>query len=347
MGRFGDLWASGKFTFYEKKKKEGPAPDENRPMDIIAAALPELDISSSSREVLRELQSRRGQETGRWLKGLAQEVSSQAPKEASPSPVSIFEALASWMDTLFDQFLRLTFEFNKSSTGVELLVTCDRPTVREKKNEDVWYKPVTKIYQGRIATRQWALLVTGKDGRISIHMLPAAMVLAFNTGELSDQECQPLMTAELSNVGGKNCWIISGEVAPMETIPRLAKELFGDLIRVASGVLDDSELSAADTVKAALGGSTSGAAAIQQKPEPPIKEPQPQRPDIESMKIADACDVVDAVIEQELKKLYGEAAQLKADSPEAPVARRKISTVESFRRKVLQAFEEFTRESQQ
>ena len=179
-----------------------------------------------------------------------------------------------------------------------------------------------------------------------MYLLPAGMVLAFDTEQLSDSQYPPFMEVLHSKADSKAAWTIDGEAAPLEAIPHLARELFGDLIRVASGVMSDSDLFADNNDNPVLGKNL---AVGYEREQPPASASQAVAPgeswNPNQMIISDACDVVDGVIERELKRLYEEAAKLKPDSPETQDTRKKISAVESFRTKMLDAFEQFTHET--
>ena len=56
--------------------------------------------------------------------------------------------------------------------------------------------------------------------------------------------------------------------------------------------------------------------------------------------------MVDKVIDQELKRLYNEAAKQSPGTPAADKARKQISAVEAFRMRIVDSFEKFTQESQ-
>ncbi len=342
MGRFGNLWASGKFV--TAKQEEPEKFQEQETIDVLATVSPEFNVSSASREILNALKPRRGQETVRWLRDLAPQAETPSNTAQANTPLSIFEEEVSWMDAIFNQFVHLTFEFNKTAAGTDLLVSCERPTVREKRTDELWYRPVTKTYQGRITTREWALIVRGRDGKVSVFLMPASMVLAFCSDQLSDAECSPFMEMVRSDVHAS--WTIAGEVAPTEAIPHLAKELFGDLIRVASGVMEDSELFASQTGTLALGKNLAVGYDQQQascKKSPTVS--QNGKLNIADMDLSAACDVVDEVIERELKRLYTEAGQLSSQSADGPALRLKISAVETFRTQILSNFEEYTKAS--
>ena len=68
MGRFNDLWASGKFALKRNQEAE-----ESRMQEARARAqelAPDMAIDPNSKEIFNALKAKRGQETGRWLNGL-------------------------------------------------------------------------------------------------------------------------------------------------------------------------------------------------------------------------------------------------------------------------------------
>jgi len=330
MGRFRDLWASGKFEIKEKAQFEEFRKQEA--VDLMQELSPDA------------LKSKRGAETGRWLSSLVPESAIQAQQPRETTGSSAFEEIISWMDKLFKQFSELTYEFNKSAVGTDLLISYEKPQVHEKKSDEVWYKPVTKTYQGRLTTRQWALVIRGRDAKISIFLLPAGMLIAFNSDQVSEEEVAPFMEVIHTPAG---VWTISGETAPEETIPHLAKEILGDLIRVSSGVMSDSELFDAHDQNPTLGENL--AVGFERKA-PATVTPSAMAPDTsvnaEEMHVSDACDIVDGIVELELKALYEKATKILPGSPDAGDVRRQISAVETFRIKMMDAFEEFTRNTQ-
>jgi len=349
MGRFRDLWASGRFAI--KQKQEDVDQQQHEALDMIHELSPDYAVSEASKVILDALKSRRGQETGKWLKAMVPESAIAPPQQAQETTgASIYDEMTTWMDALFKQFTELVFEFNKQAVGTDLLISYEKPKLYEKKSDEFWYKPVTKTYQGRLTTRQWALVVRGRDAKISIFVFPASMLLAFNADQDGEQDQPPFMEVVRADVNGINAWTIAGERAPLEAVPHLAKELLGDLIRVSSGAMAESELftSHADAHKLgenlAVGYDQQAAqAAI---PAQARHKSGEHTVNLDEMNVFDACDIVDGIIERELQRLYTEAAKLGPGVPQAETARKQISTVESFRMKMLEAFEEFTTASQ-
>ena len=347
MGRFRDLWASGRFM--AKAKDVEPQAEQQQPQAADAIALgqdlgPEYAISENSRNILAALSTRRGQETGRWLMGLQAEAgtSGAAAAPSAPAPVagagggggSAFDEVMALINSIFKEFAELSFEFNKSAVGTELMVGWEQPELQEKKTDEVWYRPVEKTYSGRLTTRQWAMVVKGSDKKVSIYLLPSSMLLAFSFGQ--DEKATPFM--EIVHAGPGQ-WTIGGENAPMSGIYPLAKELLGDLIRVSSGVMTEDELFAPPSAaKPSLGPNLAVGFDAQQQQQAPHKV----RSDIDEMNMHDACDIVDHIIDKELQELYQKAKAAAPGTGDTDTLRKQISAVENFRIKMLDAFEEYT-----
>lgn len=339
------MWLSGKYAIDRKRQDEMV----EKATKEAASALREL-IPEDSKDVYKNLQARRGQETGRWLKSLtAQEDQSKATEEwqkAQTQAADAFEETRRWMEALFNEFASLTYAFNQNAVGTDLSVSMERPQVIEKRDETVWYKPVTRSYQGRLASRYWSLVVRGDEKRIGVFLFPAEMTIGFKSGHYSEEELPPFLVAEAASVGGRSTWKIQGEEASGAMAAPLAKEIFGDLIRVASGKMSETELFAShkeaegpklgETVAVGYDGS---AASSKQRPQAELKI------DVEGMSVAEACDVVDKVIDKELKSLYAQAAKAPPGSPDSTRIRKQISAVEAFRMKVVDAFENYSHES--
>jgi hypothetical protein len=66
---------------------------------------------------------------------------------------------------------------------------------------------------------------------------------------------------------------------------------------------------------------------------------------IDETQLHEACDVLDKVIEKELQRLYQATSKLAPGSEEADQLRREISAVTTFRSKIVDAFENFAKES--
>lgn len=342
MGRFGDLWKTGKFMLNSKDNPDKGLSDEV--LSMMQESEPEFGLTEASHVVLSALKPRRGLETGRWLNTLNQQTENAQERlfpVSAPSTNSI-EDMVHWVDELFKQFRDLAFEFNKTALNTGFLITVEPPEMHDQFAPNDSVAPAIRIYRGRLTSGQWALGIIGQIDKISVYMIPTSMLLAFAAGQLGDKDFAPFMEFVSANTDIAPSWTIGGQAAPLSTIPYLAKEMVGDLIRVASGVMSESELFASSSDNLQLGenlavgyskpkeSQTTATAKIN----PPVVS--------EDVNISEACDIVDAVIEKELKALYNQASKLKPSSELATPIRTKISDLEKFRSQILAAFEAFT-----
>lgn len=338
------MWLSGKYAVERKNKDEIVEKATKEAANALRQLIPE-----DSKAVYSDLQVKRGQETGRWLKSLSgQEDQSKATEEwqkAQNKAADAFEETRRWMDALFNEFGGLTYTFNQNAVGTDLFVSVERPQVIEKRDESLWYRPVTRDYQGRLATRYWSLVVRGDEKRIGVFLFPAEMTIGFKAGHYTEEELPPFLVAEAATVNGRSTWKIQGEEASGALAAPLAKEIFGDLIRVASGKMSEAELFTSHKEDAPkLGenvavGYDAGASRAQAAQTADLKV------NVEGMTVFEACDVVDKVIDKELKGLYEQATKAPPGSPDSTRIRKQISAVEAFRMKVVDAFENFSQES--
>jgi hypothetical protein len=341
MGRFGDLWKSGKFVL---KKEDEPLSEEV--VSLMTDAQPAFGLNDSSNVILSALRTKRGMETGRWLNSLTSEVTATQDRLTAVAEVpgtanNGFDEMLTWMNQLFQQFRDLAFEFNKTAGSSDLLITVEMPQLHDKNASRESSESGIKVYRGRLTTSQWALGLIGQEESIAIHLIPAAMLLGFIVGQFSDKQFPPFMEIRRANVNGKPGWTIGGEPASVQTVPYLAKELLGDLIRVASGVMSESELFSSGKELPRLGENT--AVGYPNTGKAPEKGTVSGAEVTSSDKtIHEACDVVDTAVDQELKRLYAKVATLRPDSPEATPTRTQISSLEKFRSNMLAAFEEYT-----
>ena len=340
MSRFRDLWVSGKYAIDRKSKGEVDVRTEKEAAQLMHQLIPE-----ESKAIYSDLSARRGSETGKWLKSLAGDAPAAAEswQQAHTNAADSFEEARVWIDALFQEFGSLTYGFNDRVVGTDLFVACEKAQVVETRDDDIWYHPVVKTIQGRLATRFWCLYVKGNEEKISIYVFPNELTIAFKAGQVSDDEAPPFLVAELKNIGGRNVWAIQGEEASLATLPALAKELFGDLIRVASGKMEGSELFSKNAEQPKFGENL---AVGYEQAAPAALAPEAVTLNIDATHLHEACDVLDKVIEKELQKLYQASSSVTPGTEQAEQARLKISAVTTFRSKIVDAFENFTRESQ-
>ena len=301
MGRFRELWSSSKFV--AKMRADADSSSQTDALRMYQELSPEFAGGGGSRGVLDAIKSRRGQETGRWLRELAPvALLEQRAVEATTTTTSdIFTETLIWIDALFKEFGELAYEFNKTAIGSELLISCLAPALSEITTNNETHRVVTKIYQGRLTTLDWTLICRGGDASISVFLLPSPMWLFFTTGQCSARDYPAFL--EMTRLPSTGKWSIGGEIISVSTVNHLAKELMGDLIRVASGVMNESELFSRNADPPALGQNIAiGYENIVSAPVVVASLPL----DFQNISMPDACDIVDNILDRELKRLYSE-----------------------------------------
>jgi len=234
---------------------------------------PPADTLPASHVILESLRKRRGAETAEWLNkltsntplgqqqsftGSQQELSSKN-NELSPEDLKRHE-LIQCLDKLFDQFELYASRFNSTAQGTDLLVTCTRPNMdgqtSDQSNlysEPEKTSPAEITYEGHLVTRFWAMLLRGSVGTINVFIIPAESLLGFSLHKIDESIYSPLLVIESEWSNNKLAWHIAGTNIAINQLPLLAKELFGDLIRVASGQMSESELFAHPLQQLSLG----------------------------------------------------------------------------------------------
>ena len=86
------------------------------------------------------------------------------------------------------------------------------------------------------------MLVQGSEGKIDVYMIAADQILNFTLNDIRKSQLSPFMRIASQKVEGYLRWNIDGEEISAESIPLLSKELFGDLVRISSGAMGESEL---------------------------------------------------------------------------------------------------------
>lgn len=342
--KFRDMWLSGKVSIDRKNRDQNEKQQEKAAAEVLRQFIPE-----PAQGVYSDLQRRRGQETGRWLKSLSTETPQDSAtaewQQAQNKAADAFEAIRVWIEALFQEFSVLAYGFNEHAVGSDLFVSIERAQVFETRDDSVWYRPVSKYYQGRLTTRYWSLTVKGDEKRIGVFLFPAEMTIGFKNGEYSDLDVPPLIVAEPCQIGGRNSFKIQGEEAAISMLGHLAKELFGDLIRVASGKMSETELFASHKDAPKLGENVAVGYDSNAQPARTQEHHPAHDIDLEQISLSDACDILDKVIDRELKRIYGEATKSLPGTEKAESARMQISSIEAFRMKVVDAFENYSHES--
>jgi len=328
--------------------------------------------ADASHRMLEELKARRGEETGKWLALMHDQVAvpvlgpppkledvdkrdldtsedapytpplesqyidprskgrpatavaaprSSAPA-AAPAPAKPAETneTVEWVKKLFQEFSLQATEFNATASGTELVMTVRPPEFTFETPHYGEYDPENKIkvFKGHIATAHWAMLVQGYNDKIDVYIIASDEILNFTLNDIRKSELSPFMTIDSSVVDGKRQWSTSGHPVTPETLPLLAKELLGDLIRIASGTMNESELFAHHATELKLGETV--AQGFTPPPEPKLSAAPPPVPDsstsslsLETLATWAACDALTQAIYKDLGSITSNEGALNPD----------------------------------
>jgi hypothetical protein len=180
---------------------------------------------------------------------------------AVPAPVSQ-NATVEWVNKLFNEFALQAAAFNSSAQGTHLIVSVHSPEYELEKPQLGVYSAEKKVssIKGHLATMQWGMLIQGDENKIQVFVVPSERILDFMIHDIGASEFVPFMTIESNAIDSqseseseseseskaksksKKEWHIEGTTITFDTIPLLAKVLLGDLVRIASGSMSETEL---------------------------------------------------------------------------------------------------------
>lgn len=180
-----------------------------------------------------------GEETMRWLSVLDKDPLS-AEETIAPGQL-IQEAqlpMTGVLDILFDHLQRYTFEFNKNPIAERFKVQCERPKGLHELADFSRFSRRVKYAQGHLSTREWSLIIQGIDDEIEVFVLPGDFLIGFRPGQT---QFQPFLSMSLTQMKGRSAWTILDKPLARDSMPKLARRLFGQLIKVAKGESSESE----------------------------------------------------------------------------------------------------------
>jgi hypothetical protein len=164
--------------------------------------------------------------------------------------------LVEWVNRLFTEFTRQADQFNTTATDPKLILTMRLPEFAfELPHYGESYDPDKKIsvFKGHVVTAHWAMLVQGYGESIDVYMIPAEEVLNFTLNDVRESQLNPFMSISSALDGGHRLWKLGGTAITPEMVPLITKELLGDLVRIASGAMSESELFAHHEIGLVLG----------------------------------------------------------------------------------------------
>ncbi len=172
------------------------------------------------------------------------DVADDGPKPDLSAPEEQNQTVA-WVEKLFAEFQRRADEYNSATTEGQLKLIVNPPEFTfEKPNFEEAYnaKERVSIFKGHIVAQHWAMLIQGYEKRIEVYVISGDDILNFTLNDIRNLGVSPFMTIEASEDNNSLAWNIAGTIISQQTLPLLAKELLGDLIRISAGTMSEEEL---------------------------------------------------------------------------------------------------------
>ncbi len=217
----------------------------------------------ASNNILAALRTRRGAETADWLNNLETQAALRRDISASQSNIpaippslslengyseaneqAMLSTAVKGLDIIFNEFEKYASQFNLTAEGTDFIVSCTHPIKRTHSSDHIYAEAdeTGLCYAGHLSTRFWALVVRGSASRVEVFIIPAELLLGFSVESTDESGYKPLLVIEAEWREGKLVWHMDQTIITLAVLPNLAKELFGDLIRVATGQMTESEL---------------------------------------------------------------------------------------------------------
>jgi len=190
-----------------------------------------------SETALTELRRTHGCDTSRWLRSLvdqAIERGGSSHEDHHRIEENDLQLMIKWIGRLFDEFELYTVEFNRDTAGTDLIISTSQPNLENTSVEN-------DNFGAHLSTRFWTVAFAATSDIVHIYMIPAEHILAFTSNRL-DERYRPFITIQANRQFNQYCWMIGNQAISWEMLPDLARELFGDLVNLASGRIDESDL---------------------------------------------------------------------------------------------------------
>ncbi|MBS1956331.1 MAG: hypothetical protein JST89_19245 [Cyanobacteria bacterium SZAS-4] len=175
-------------------------------------------------------------ETGNWLSSLVNDALEIAAHGDAEEPVNDedVDLMVRWVAQIFNEFELYKIEFNKKASGSDLIVNASALNLGN-------LSPSNDRFEGHLSTRFWSLAFDASTRKLDVYLIPADLVLAFTTNRIDETEYTPFITFTPRRQMGEYFWSVNQQRITFDMLPKLAKELFGDLIKVASGNVTEEE----------------------------------------------------------------------------------------------------------
>ncbi len=175
-------------------------------------------------------------ETGSWLSSLVTDALEIAAHGDAEQPVTDEDVhiMVRWVAEIFNEFELYKIDFNKKAAGTDLIVAASPLNLENLSASN-------HKFEGHLSTRYWSLAFDASTRKLDVYLIPAELVLAFTTNRIDETEYKPFITFTPRRNSDEYYWSVDQQLITFDMLPKLAKELFGDLIKVASGNVSEEE----------------------------------------------------------------------------------------------------------
>ncbi len=174
--------------------------------------------------------------TGTWLASLVTDALEIAAHGDADQPVTDqdLDVMVKWVAEIFNEFELYKIEFNMKAAGSDLLVVASPLNLES-------LSATNDHFEAHLSTRRWSLAFDASTRKLDLYMIPSELLLAFTTSRIEETEYQPFITFIPRRHRDEYFWSVQQRTITFDMLPKLAKELFSDLIRVASGNISEEE----------------------------------------------------------------------------------------------------------
>ncbi len=175
-------------------------------------------------------------ETGSWLASLVNDALEIATHGDAEQPVrdEDVDVMVRWVAQIFNEFELYSIEFNKKAAGSDLYVGASSLNLEHLSASN-------DHFEGHLSTRYWSLAFDASTRKLDVYLIPADLLLAFTTNRIDETEYKPFISFTPRRHSDEYYWFVDQQQITFDMLPNLAKELFGDLIKVASGNVTEEE----------------------------------------------------------------------------------------------------------
>ncbi|MBU6451852.1 MAG: hypothetical protein KGS72_08760 [Cyanobacteria bacterium REEB67] len=165
-------------------------------------------------------------------------------RSAFAAQQSAHNSVTDWVAKIFKEFERQGDIFNLSAQGTNLILSIHPPQYAEEiiKGEAFGQDTKVRFFKGYASTTFWGMMLHGHQDKIDVYIVPAEAILQMTLTDITQSGFTSFMTIDSQVKNGQLEWHVGGTTIVYDAIPNLARELLGDLIKVASGKLATEDL---------------------------------------------------------------------------------------------------------